>query len=129
MTVQTSTSTSAGFCGTVVDVRSVLLFAVKLYCVPSENGPSASTNTSPTTWSAKPSPVTSIGVPPVSGPAGSPAVGPAVAVAPVTVGIPAYVASTDPDWPAIVLTVTGTVNGSVVVRPRAEAQRSGSPSP
>src|SRR5580765_5484723 len=104
-----------GFCGTVFDVKSVLLFAVNLYCVPSENGLNASENASPTTWFAKPVPVTSIGVPPMSGPAGRPAVGPAVAVTPVTDGIPAYVAFRDPESPAIVWTVTGTFSVAIVV--------------
>ena len=44
------------------------------------------------TWFAKPVPSNSIGVPPVSGPAGSPDVGPAVAARPRRSGSPAYVA-------------------------------------
>ena len=51
----------------------------------------------------------------MSGPAGFPAVGPAVAVTPVTFGIPAYVALTDPVWPAIVLIVTARVAVPMVV--------------
>ena len=52
-------------------------------------------------------------MPPVSGAAAA-SVGPAVAVTPVTGGIPAYVALTDPEWPAMVSILTGTVSGPSV---------------
>ena len=42
--VHSYVSPTAGFCGTVCVVRSVLLFAVKSYCVPNEKGAPASLN-------------------------------------------------------------------------------------
>jgi hypothetical protein len=89
VTVHTCVSTIAGFWATVFVVRSVLLLALKLYCVPVENGDAASWNSTRLVWFAKPEPVMSIGVPPVSGAAGVPAVLPAVATTPETVGMPA----------------------------------------
>ena len=70
VTVHACVSTIAGFCETVLVVRSVLLVGVKLYCVPKENWfGEMSSNVTTTTWLASPWPLTSIGVPPVSGPA------------------------------------------------------------
>ena len=53
-------------------VSFVSLARVKLYCVPNENGVAMSANVTIVAWLANPEPSISIGVPPVSGPAGVP---------------------------------------------------------
>src|SRR5262245_50739784 len=89
VTVHTCVSTTAGFWETVVVVNLVSFATVKLYCVPNENGDATSLNSTPRVWFANPEPSIAIGVPPVSGPAAVPAVGPAVASTDETVGTPA----------------------------------------
>src|SRR5690349_14375769 len=64
----------------------------------------------------------SIGVPPVSGPAGVPAVGPEVASTLDTVGTPAYTAPTSFDRPAADWTLTRTVAGLIVLASNAGAR-------
>ncbi len=121
VTVHTWVSTTAGFCATVWVVSFVSLLAVRLNWVPNENWVATSAKVTIVAWLAKPEPSISIGVPPVSGPAGCPEVGPPVATTLETVGTPAYVAFTGFDRPAAVVTLTETFVGPSVSMARAGA--------
>ncbi len=59
-------------------VNWVSPLAVKLYCVPTENGVATSRNPTKYAWFANPAPSIWIGVPPVSGANCVPEVGPPV---------------------------------------------------